>query len=96
MHNSKISSILRKREINSYRFELPLASVPAGIRRTVGLSSGGRCGISTDGDPIVLASHQDSCLECGGTSDLTAILNRKVCGTCAESLRSSGWSLPDT
>lgn len=60
--------------------------IPAEIRRSLDLKEGAVLEISMEQDQIILAPRRDSCVFCGGQSELTAFGGRKVCPSCVSGL----------
>jgi AbrB family transcriptional regulator, transcriptional pleiotropic regulator of transition state genes len=61
--------------------------IPAGIRRTLGIREGDPVEVTVEGERVVLAKPQDSCVFCGREEDsLTDFRGRLVCRDCLASL----------
>ena len=62
--------------------ELGRIVIPMEIRRTLGIGPKDPIAISLEGDRIVLMRHQDACVLCGSSDQVTRYNKRGICATC--------------
>lgn len=62
--------------------------IPAEIRKSLDLKEGGVLDISLEEDRIILTPRQDSCVFCGGRSELKGYGGRMICSSCLAGLDS--------
>lgn len=67
--------------------ELGRIVIPIELRRTLDIAEKDSLEIFVDGERIVLAKHEDSCVFCGKTKGLSAHKGKNVCDICLEELK---------
>ncbi|TLM72835.1 MAG: AbrB/MazE/SpoVT family DNA-binding domain-containing protein [Actinobacteria bacterium] len=61
--------------------------IPMELRRTFGIDTGDPIRVFVDGDRIVLQKHEASCVFCGTTEGVGAVLERAVCTDCLAAIK---------
>ncbi len=61
--------------------------IPMELRRTLGIGVKDPLSITVEGERIVLAKHQDSCVVCGDTQDIVRVKGRAVCRDCIKAVK---------
>ena len=69
--------------------ELGRIVIPIELRRTLDIAEKDSLEIYVDGERIILAKHEDSCVFCGKTKNITEFKGKNVCDTCFEEIRNS-------
>ena len=67
--------------------ELGRIVIPIELRRTLDIAEKDSLEIFVDGERIILAKHEDSCVFCGKTKGLNVHKGKNVCESCLEELR---------
>ena len=67
--------------------ELGRIVLPIEIRNTLGIESRDSLEIFVEGDKIVLAKYQPSCLFCGNTENVLYFHGKMICRECLEQLK---------
>ena len=61
--------------------------LPMELRRTLGINVRDPMSISVDGDRIIVAKHQDSCVVCGATEEVVRVKDRAICPDCVAAVQ---------
>jgi len=61
--------------------------LPMELRRTLGINVRDPMSISVDGERIIVAKHQDSCVLCGTTEDTVRVKDRAICRGCVAAVQ---------
>lgn len=61
--------------------------IPKQFRKHLGLHDGSVLELSSDDNCIIIKKHQESCVFCQSTSDLTEFEGRFICRTCLNKLK---------
>ncbi len=67
--------------------ELGRIVIPIELRRTLDIAEKDSLEIFVDGEKIVLAKHEDSCVFCGKTKGLSVHKGKNICDTCLEEIK---------
>lgn len=67
--------------------ELGRIVIPIELRRTLDIAEKDSLEIFVDGERIILAKHEDSCVFCGKTKNLTVYRGKNLCESCLEELK---------
>ena len=67
--------------------ELGRIVIPIELRRTLDIAEKDSLEIYVDGEKIILAKHEDSCIFCGKTRNLSQHSGKNICDSCYEELR---------
>lgn len=66
--------------------ELGRVVLPVELRRTLSLEPGASVEIVSEGGGILVRRYEESCVFCGGRSELARHKGRRVCSCCLEEL----------
>jgi len=61
--------------------------LPMELRRTLGINVRDPMSISLEGERIVVAKHQDSCVVCGAMDDIVRVKDRAICRDCVAAVQ---------
>ena len=67
--------------------ELGRIVLPIEIRNTLGIESRDSLEIFVEGDKIVLAKYQPSCLFCGNTENVVYFHGKMICRECLDQIK---------
>ena len=67
--------------------ELGRIVIPIELRRTLDIAEKDSLEIFVDGERIILAKHEDSCVFCGKAKNLTVYRGKNICESCLEELK---------
>lgn len=67
--------------------ELGRIVIPIELRRTLDIAEKDSLEIYVDGEKIVLAKHEDSCVFCGKTRNLSQHKGKYLCDACYDDLK---------
>jgi transcriptional pleiotropic regulator of transition state genes len=67
--------------------ELGRIVLPIELRRTLNINIKDPVEIFVDKNMIVLKKHEESCVFCGSTADITKVNGKNVCRACIEELK---------
>ncbi len=67
--------------------ELGRIVIPIELRRTLDIAEKDSLEIFVDGERIILAKHEDSCIFCGKTKGLGIHKGKNICESCLEELK---------
>ncbi len=67
--------------------ELGRIVIPIELRRTLDIAEKDSLEIYVEGERIILAKHEDSCIFCGKTRNLSQHKGKNICDACFEELR---------
>lgn len=67
--------------------ELGRIVIPIELRRTLDIAEKDSLEIFVDGERVILAKHEDSCVFCGKAKDLSVHKGKYVCSSCLEELK---------
>ncbi len=67
--------------------ELGRIVIPIELRRTLDIAEKDSLEIYVEGERIILAKHEDSCIFCGKTRNLNQHRGKNICDSCYEELR---------
>lgn len=61
--------------------------LPMELRRTLGINVRDPMSISVEGERIIVAKHEDSCVVCGTTEDTVRVKDRAICRSCVAAVQ---------
>ncbi len=67
--------------------ELGRIVIPIELRRTLDIAEKDSLEIFVDGERIILAKHEDSCIFCGKSKNLSVRKGKNICDACFEELK---------
>lgn len=66
--------------------ELGRIVLPIELRRTLDIAERDSLEIYVDGTSIILKKHEDSCVFCGNTKNVSEFKNKNICASCLQEL----------
>ncbi|MGN1411592.1 MAG: AbrB/MazE/SpoVT family DNA-binding domain-containing protein [Oscillospiraceae bacterium] len=67
--------------------ELGRIVIPIDIRRKLGVNNGESLEIALQNDTVILKKHQETCIFCFGSENLSQFEGKLVCSKCIEKLK---------
>lgn len=61
--------------------------IPKELRTTLDIKEGDPIEVFVDGSDIILRKFENSCIFCGGESDLVLFEGRKICRECLKKIK---------
>lgn len=61
-------------------------TIPAGLRRDLGINSGDAVDLVIDGGNVVVKPHVEKCLFCNSDKGVLVFNNKRVCTSCIKEL----------
>ena len=67
--------------------ELGRLVIPKEMRKKMGIGESSPVEIFVENDRIIVSKYQDSCIFCGGDSNLGNFKGKRVCAACIEEMK---------
>ena len=67
--------------------ELGRLVIPKEMRKKMGIGESSPVEIFVENDRIIVSKYQDSCIFCGGSSELSDFKGKRVCAECAREIK---------
>lgn len=67
--------------------ELGRLVIPKEMRKKMGIGEASPVEIFVENDRIIVTKYQDSCIFCGGSSELSDFKQKRVCKKCIQEIK---------